>query len=62
LNGLDEMMPLEVLDVEFLTFEERMVNIPLKYIQSLTTSQNSQILATIDEKQPSNFQIKTQVQ
>ena len=56
------MMPLEVLDVEFLTFEERMVNIPLKYIQSLTTSQNSQILATIDEKQPSNFQMKTQAQ
>jgi hypothetical protein len=56
------MMPLEVLDVEFLTFEEGMVNIPLKYIQSLTTSQNSQILATIDEKQPSNFNMKTQVQ
>jgi hypothetical protein len=41
LSCIEELVPLEVLDIEFLTFEERMVRIPKKELQNIFDSRNS---------------------
>ena len=57
LSCIEELVPLEVLDIEFLNFEERMVRIPKKELQNIFDSQNSQIMASVGDNQPSNQQL-----